>query len=51
MKVDYLKNKRGIPIEGPLVFTPDIYSDSRGLFFESWNKKKYEEVISNSTLF
>ena len=51
MKVDCLKNKKGISIEGPLVFTPDIYSDSRGLFFESWNRKKYEENLSDTVHF
>ena len=51
MKVDYLKNKKGITIEGPLVFTPDIYSDSRGLFFESWNRKKYEENLPDTVQF
>ena len=51
MKVDYLKNTKGITIEGPLVFTPDIYSDSRGLFFESWNRKKYEENLSDTVHF
>ena len=51
MKVDYLKNKKGITIEGPLVFTPDIYSDSRGLFFESWNRKKYEENLPDTVHF
>jgi len=51
MKVDYLKNKKGISIEGPLVFTPDIYSDSRGLFFESWNRKKYEENLPDTVQF
>ena len=51
MKVDYLKNKKGISIEGPLVFTPDIYSDSRGLFFESWNRKKYEVNLPDTVQF
>ena len=51
MKVDYLKYKKGLTIEGPLVFTPDIYSDSRGLFFESWNRKKYEENLPDTTQF
>ena len=51
MKVDYLKNKKGITIEGHLVFTPDIYSDSRGLFFESWNRKKYGENLPDTVQF
>ena len=28
---------------GPLIVQPDVYEDSRGLFFESFNIKKYEE--------
>ena len=51
MKVDCLKNKEDLYIEGPLVFSPDIFSDSRGLFFESWNKKKYEEKIPDKVEF
>lgn len=30
-------------ISGLLVVQPDVFSDSRGLFFESYSKKKYEE--------
>ena len=51
MKVDCLKNKEDLYIDGPLVFSPDIFSDSRGLFFESWNKKKYEEKIPEKVEF
>ena len=29
-------------ILGPLIFTPKKYSDERGYFFESWNKKQFE---------
>ena len=51
MKIEYLKNKQDITINGPLVITPDIYSDSRGLFFESWNKIKYKENLPDNTEF
>ena len=35
-------------IPGLLVVQPDVFADSRGFFFESYNKKKYEEAgISN----
>ena len=52
MKIEYLKNKKkGIRINGPLVITPDIYSDSRGLFFESWNKRKFEENLPDKVEF
>ncbi len=31
-------------ISGLLVVQPDVFADSRGFFFESYNKKKYEEA-------
>ena len=31
-------------ISGLLVIQPDIFSDSRGFFFESYSKKKYHEL-------
>src|SRR4030095_7404228 len=30
-------------IDGLLVVEPDVYFDSRGYFFESFNKKRYKE--------
>ena len=30
-------------IEGLLVFTPDVFEDYRGYFYESFNKKRYKE--------
>lgn len=30
-------------ISGLLVVQPDVFNDSRGFFFESYNKKRYEE--------
>jgi len=32
------------PIEGLLVFIPDVFSDERGCFFESWSKKHFKEI-------
>lgn len=32
------------PIEGLLVFTPRIFNDNRGYFYESYNKKIWESV-------
>ncbi|MGA8265454.1 MAG: dTDP-4-dehydrorhamnose 3,5-epimerase family protein, partial [Ignavibacteriaceae bacterium] len=29
--------------DGILIIQPDIFEDSRGLFFESFNKEKYEK--------
>tara|TARA_B100000945_G_C20333976_1_gene573846 strand:- start:155 stop:697 length:543 start_codon:yes stop_codon:yes gene_type:complete len=32
------------PIQGLLVFQPNIFVDERGYFFESWSKKKYQDL-------
>ena len=32
-----------LPIKGVLKLTPKIYKDNRGLFLETWQKKRYEE--------
>tara|TARA_B110000014_G_scaffold180976_1_gene130290 strand:+ start:150 stop:692 length:543 start_codon:yes stop_codon:yes gene_type:complete len=32
-----------IPIEGPLVIKPEIFTDDRGYFFESWSKMAFEK--------
>ena len=34
---------------GPLVITPDKFIDSRGCFFESWNKNKFDETLKKSS--
>ncbi len=32
------------PIQGLLVFQPNVFVDERGYFFESWSKKKYQNL-------
>lgn len=32
-------------IEGLVLIEPDVFSDTRGFFFESYNKHKYENII------
>ena len=32
------------PIEGLLVFTPRIFNDNRGYFYESYNKKIWQNI-------
>jgi dTDP-4-dehydrorhamnose 3,5-epimerase len=34
-------------LEGVLIIEPDFFPDSRGFFFESYNKKKYEDAGMN----
>ncbi|HEY7750694.1 MAG TPA: dTDP-4-dehydrorhamnose 3,5-epimerase, partial [Ignavibacteriaceae bacterium] len=34
-------------IEGLLIIEPEVFSDDRGYFYESFSKKKYEELLTN----
>jgi len=33
------------PIEGPLLLRPRVFGDGRGFFFESWNQRRFAEVL------
>ena len=33
------------PIDGPLLLTPRVFGDGRGFFFESWNQRRFAEVL------
>ena len=39
MKITTLKTTDDIEIDGPLLISPNIFEDSRGFFYESWNKE------------
>lgn len=39
------------PIEGCFIIHPTIFTDSRGFFFESFNKKKFQELTGISCEF
>ena len=39
------------PIKGVLVFTPRLFSDDRGSFFESFNQQQFEEAVGQSVNF
>jgi len=32
-------------VEGPLLLTPQVFGDDRGFFFESWNQRRFAEVL------
>jgi len=38
-------------IEGVLVFTPTVFGDERGYFFESFNQKDFEQAIGERVTF
>ena len=45
MEVKKIFNNLGIHIVGPLLITPQVFEDSRGVFFENWNKNKIDKLI------
>lgn len=51
MEIQKLTTSKGSQINGPLIIKPNIFSDKRGYFFESWNKKSFNNEISNEVQF
>ena len=51
MNINVLKSKSGIEINGPILITPDIITDSRGFFYESWNQKKFDKLLGKNIIF
>ena len=47
----FLKSESGKILKGLLLIQPKIFKDERGLFFESWNQKKFNELTSNPIQF
>ena len=47
----FLKSESGKILKGLLLIKPKIFKDQRGLFFESWNQKKFNELTSNPIQF
>ena len=45
MKSEKLKHNKNGYFDGPLILKPNIFEDSRGYFFESWNKNLFCEKI------
>ena len=46
-----LKSNKNKTVNGPLLLTPQIYSDQRGLFFESWNQEKFNSIVGDDIIF
>lgn len=38
-------------IEGPLIIEPRVFPDSRGYFFESWNRRAFREALGRDIEF
>tara|TARA_B100001248_G_scaffold149946_1_gene112454 strand:- start:3287 stop:3877 length:591 start_codon:yes stop_codon:yes gene_type:complete len=51
LQIKFLNSEKKNKIDGPLIFIPDRFSDIRGFFFESWNEKKFNDIISEKVTF
>ena len=51
MKIKELRTIDNLLLEDVLVFTPNIYKDDRGLFFESWNQNIFNNLVSQNISF
>ena len=51
MKIEKIISNKGNTVKGPLLIKPDLYIDERGFFFESWNKKLFDEVTGQEVNF
>ena len=45
MRAERLLTTAGVELAGPLLLTPRVFGDPRGFFYESWNKRTFEEVL------
>ncbi len=51
MKFKNLISNKKLKIDGPLEIIPSLFHDKRGLFFESWNQSKFDNLINQNTVF
>ena len=51
--MDFIKlsDKSGNTFDGPLLVSPKIFNDSRGYFYETWNKNIFDEIIKDDIRF
>ena len=51
MKYEKVYSSKKIFLNGPLLITPNIFQDERGYFYESWNQKLFNNILSKSISF
>ena len=51
MILNSLKTIENIEIKGPYLISPKIFEDSRGFFYESWNKETFLKLSNNNLNF
>ena len=50
MEKKKIKSNKGNYLDGVLLITPNVFEDERGYFYESWNKKKFNEITQTNFL-
>ena len=50
MEKKQLRSNKGNYLDGVLLITPNVFEDNRGYFYESWNKKKFNEITQTTFL-
>lgn len=51
MEYSFLKSNKLKKLNGPCIFNPKIFTDSRGYFFESWNQQLFNKIIQKNINF
>lgn len=51
LECELLKTESGQLIDGPLLINPKVFNDQRGYFYESWNKKIFDDLIKTNLNF
>ncbi|KGF91950.1 MULTISPECIES: dTDP-4-dehydrorhamnose 3,5-epimerase [Prochlorococcus] len=46
MKIEKIISNKGNLLSGPFLIKPDLIIDKRGIFFESWNKRLFDDAIN-----
>ena len=46
-----LTTNKNFYFEGPVIIEDNVFTDSRGLFFESWNEKDFCEIVDKKIRF
>jgi len=45
MQVETLKTIENKELSGPLAIKPQLFEDKRGFFYESWNQRRWNEIL------
>ncbi len=45
MEAKKLTSFKGLPVDGPLLLSPNVFGDDRGFFFESWNQNCLNKTL------